>query len=362
MMRDKSRLREQRRDGYNLAAVDELLPTTVVGSYPQPDWLVDRAMLGSRLPPRTRALEIWRVAPEFLEQGQDDATVVAIRDMERAGIDIITDGEIRRESYSNRFATALDGMDLDRPGTALDRTGHPNPVPRVVAPIRRRHPVEVRDVKFLRANTDRKIKATLPGPFTMSQQAQDDYYHDEEALAMALAEAVNAEVRDLFEAGADIVQLDEPYLQARAEKAERFAIRAINRALEGITGVTALHTCFGYAHIVHSRPNGYPFIEPLADVKAAQISLESAQQHVDLSVLRALSAKKVIVGVIDLSDESPVESVETVVERIENALKFVDAERLIIAPDCGMKYLPREKAFGKLTALARAAARVRQGL
>jgi 5-methyltetrahydropteroyltriglutamate--homocysteine methyltransferase len=344
---------------YTLAAMMEILPTTVVGSYPQPDWLVDRAMLGSRLPPRTRALEIWRIAPNFLEQAQDDATVVAIRDMERAGIDIITDGEVRRESYSNRFATALEGMDLDHPGTALDRTGHPNPVPRVVGPIRRMRSVEVRDVKFLRANTDRQIKATLPGPFTMSQQAQDDHYHDEEAFALALAEAVNAEVRDLFAAGADVVQLDEPYLQARAEKAERFAIKAINRALEGIEGTTALHTCFGYAHIVHSRPNGYPFLEQLADVSAKQISLESAQQKVDLSVLKALRNKQLIVGVIDLSDESPVEDVETVAGRIRNALEYVDPDRLILAPDCGMKYLPREKAFGKLAVLARAAAMVR---
>src|ERR1700704_1106621 len=345
-----------------LPAVTDILPTTVVGSYPQPEWLVDRAMLGSRLPPRTRALEIWRVASNFLEQAQDDATVVAIRDMERAGIDIITDGEVRRESYSNRFATALEGMDLDHPGTALDRTGHPNPVPRVVGPIRRARPVEVRYVKFLRANTDRPIKATLPGPFTMSQQAQDDHYHDEEALAMALAEAVNAEVRDLFAAGADVVQLDEPYLQARAEKAARFAVKAINRALEGITGTTALHTCFGYAHIVHSRPNGYPFLEQLADVSAKQISLESAQQKVDLSVLRSLSNKQLIVGVIDLSDESPVEDVDTIAGRIRNALKYVDAERLVLAPDCGMKYLPREKAFGKLLALAKAAEKVRAEL
>jgi 5-methyltetrahydropteroyltriglutamate--homocysteine methyltransferase len=340
----------------------DALLTTVVGSYPQPDWLVDRAMLGSRLPPRTRALEIWRVAGEFLEQAQDDATVLAVRDMERAGIDIITDGEIRRESYSNRFATALDGMDLDNPGTALDRTGHPNPVPRVVGPIRRTRPVEVRDVEFLLAATALPIKATLPGPFTMSQQAQDDYYHDEEALAMALAEAVNEEVRDLFEAGADIVQLDEPYLQARAEKAERFAVKAINRALEGITGTTALHTCFGYAHIVHSRPNGYPFLEPLADVAARQISIESAQQKVDLSVLRSLGSKTVIVGVIDLSDDAPVEEVDVVADRIRNALRHVPAERLILAPDCGMKYLPRAKAFGKLSALAQAAARVRAEL
>ena len=339
-----------------------LLPTTVVGSYPQPDWLVDRHMLGSRLPPRVRAKEIWRVAPEFLEQAQDDATVVAIRDMERAGIDIVTDGEIRRESYSNRFATALEGMDLDNPGTALDRTGHPNPVPRVVGPIRRARPVEKRDVQFLRANTDRAIKATLPGPFTMSQQAQDDYYRDDEAFAMALAEAVNEEVRDLFAAGANVVQLDEPYLQARAEKAQRFAIKAINRAFHGITGTTALHTCFGYAHIVHNRPQGYPFLEPLADVDVRQISIESAQQKVDLGVLRSLGGKTLIVGVIDLSDESPVEDVETLVRRIRNALQFVAPERLILAPDCGMKYLPRAKAFGKLSALARAAERVRAEL
>ncbi|TMC52294.1 MAG: 5-methyltetrahydropteroyltriglutamate--homocysteine methyltransferase [Chloroflexi bacterium] len=339
-----------------------ILPTTVVGSYPQPEWLVDRKMLGGRLPPRTRALEIWRVAPDLLEQAQDDATIVAIRDMERAGIDIITDGEVRRESYSNRFATALDGMDLDNPGTALDRTGHPNPVPRVVGPIRRTRPVEKRDVEFLRAHTDHPIKATLPGPFTMSQQAQDDFYHDEEALAMGLAAAVNEEVRDLFVAGADIVQLDEPYLQARAEKAAGFAIKAINRALEGITGNTALHTCFGYAHIVHNRPNGYPFLEQLADTTAQQISIESAQQNVDLGVLKSLRGKVLIVGMIDLSDESSVEDVETVAGRIKNALRFVDAERLVLAPDCGMKYLPREKAFGKLSVLAKAAERVRAGI
>ena len=339
-----------------------VLPTTVVGSYPQPDWLVDRQMLGSRLPPRTRALEIWRVAPDLLEQAQDDATLVAIRDMERAGIDIVSDGEIRRESYSNRFATALDGMDLDNPGTALDRTGHPNPVPRVVGPIRRTRAVEKRDVEFLRANTDHTIKATLPGPFTMSQQAQDDYYKDEEELAMALAAAVNEEVRDLFAAGADIVQLDEPYLQARAEKAERFALKAINRALEGIEGTTALHTCFGYAHIVHNRPKGYPFLEPLADATVDQISMESAQQNVDLGVLKSLNGKTLIVGVIDLADESAVESHELVVSRIKNALRFVEADRLIVAPDCGMKYLPRETAFGKLKVLAEAAAAVRSNL
>src|ERR1051325_6977315 len=340
----------------------QLLLTTVVGSYPQPDWLVDRQVLGSRLRPRVRAREIWRVAPEFLEQAQDDATIVAIRDMERAGIDIVTDGEIRRESYSNRFATALEGMDLDHPGTALDRTGHPNPVPRVVGSIKRTRPVEKRDVEFLRANTDRPIKATLPGPFTMSQQAQDDHYHDEEALAMALAEAVNEEVQDLFAAGADVVQLDEPYLQARPETAERFAIKAINRALEGIEVMTALHTCFGYAHVVHNRPNGYPFLEPLADTAAKQISLESAQQSVDLGVLRSLGSKTLIVGVIDLSDDSLVEDQATVVTRIRKALEFVDPQRLNVAPDCGMKYLPRGKAFAKLLAMTRPASQVRAGL
>jgi len=343
-------------------AAGHLLPTTVVGSYPQPDWLVDRVMLGSRLPPRTRAREIWRVPADVLEQAQDDATVVAVRDMERAGIDIVSDGEIRRESYSNRFATALEGMDLDNPGTALDRTGHPNPVPRVVGPIRRTRAVEVRDVEFLRANTDHSIKATLPGPFTMSQQAQDDYYHDEAELALALAVAVNEEVRDLFAAGADVVQIDEPYLQARSEKAARFAIPAINRALDGVHGTTALHTCFGYAHIVHNRPGGYPFLSQLADTSAMQISMESAQQNVDLSILRSLEGKQLIVGVIDLADDSPVESVETLAARIREALRFVDPERLILAPDCGMKYLPREKAFAKLSALAHAAAVVRREL
>src|SRR5207247_814556 len=280
----------------------------------------------------------------------------------RAGIDIITDGEVRRESYSNRFATALEGMDLDHPGSALDRTGHPNPVPRVVGPIRRTRPVEKRDVEFLRANTDREIKATLPGPFTMSQQAQDDYYRDEEALAMALAGAVHEEVRDLFAAGADVVQLDEPYLQARAEKARRFAIPAVNRALAGAPGPTALHTCFGYAHIVHSRPNGYPFLAELAGAAADQISMESAQQKVDLSVLESLRGKTLIVGVIDLADDSPVEDVDTVVERIRAALKHDDTEKLVLAPDCGMKYLPREKSFAKLSVLAQAAARVRAEL
>jgi 5-methyltetrahydropteroyltriglutamate--homocysteine methyltransferase len=282
--------------------------------------------------------------------------------MERAGIDCITDGEIRRESYSNRFATALEGMDLENPGTALDRTGHPNPVPRVVGPLKRPRPVQVRDVEFLRANTDRVIRATLPGPFTMSQQAQDDYYHDEEALALALAEAVSEEVRDLFAAGADVVQLDEPYLQARPEKARRFAVAAINRALRDAVGTTALHTCFGYAHVVHARPHGYPFFEELADVTVDEVSLESAQEKVDLSILAGIPRKRFLVGMLDLSDEAPVEEVATVVERIRAALEFLPAERLIPAPDCGMKYLPRTKAFQKLKALAAGAAAVRSEL
>src|SRR5260370_14782921 len=319
-----------------VGTMPDLLLTSVVGSYPQPDWLVDHAMLGSRLPPRTRALEIWRVAPEYLEQAQDDATVLALRDLESAGIDIITDGEIRRESYSNRFAPALDGMDLEHPGTALDRTRHPNPVPRVVGPLRRSRPVGVRDVEFLRATTTRTIKATLPGPFTMSQQAQDDYYHDEEALAMALAEAVNDEVRDLFSAGADVVQLDEPYLQARPEKAQRFAVKAINRALLDVAGTTALHTCFGYAHIVHSRPTGYPFVEALADVTAHQISMESAHQHVDLSVLKSLANKTLIVGVIDLADDSPVEDFATVFARLPYPLRSFPPPLPILPPYCSM--------------------------
>jgi 5-methyltetrahydropteroyltriglutamate--homocysteine methyltransferase len=340
-------------------SIQRRLPTTVVGSYPQPDWLIDRARLGARLPPRVRAQELWRIPPELLEQAQDDATLLALRDLERAGIDIVTDGEMRRESYSNRFATALEGMDLEHPGTALDRTGHPNPVPRVVGRIRRTRPVQVRDVEFLRANTERVIKATLPGPFTMSQQAQDDHYHDEAALAMDLAAAVNEEMHDLFAAGADIVQLDEPYLQARAEKAQRFAVRAINRAVQGAPGVTALHTCFGYAHIVHDRPHGYPFLAELAGTNVDQISLESAQQNVDLAIMRDLPEKTVIVGVLDLGDESPVEDVATVAARIRRALDIVPPERLVLAPDCGMKYLPRERAFAKLKVLAQAAAEVR---
>ena len=336
-----------------------LLPTTVVGSYPQPDWLIDRARLGSRLPPRVRARELWRVAPEFLEQAQDDATVVAIRDMERAGIDIVSDGEMRRESYSNRFATALEGVDLDNPGVALDRTGHENPVPRVVGPIRRTRPVEIRDVEFLRANTDRRIKITLPGPFTMAQQAQDDHYGDGEALVLAYAAAVNEEAHDLKAAGADVIQIDEPYLQARPEQARAYGLKGIARALRGIEGETALHICFGYGHIVKDKPAGYSFLEELNDCAVRQISIETAQPDLDLSVLSKLPDKTIILGVLDLSDEAQVETAETVAVRIRAALEHVPAERLVVAPDCGMKYLSREIAYAKLEAMVAGAALVR---
>jgi len=340
---------------------EKILPTTVVGSYPQPDWLIDRDNLKGRLPPRVRAREVWRVAPEFLEQAQNDATLLAIRDMERAGIDIITDGEMRRESYSNRFATALGGVDIDRPGSALDRTGHANPVPRVVGPIRRLRPVEIEDVRFLRANTDRKIKITLPGPFTMAQQAQDDFYKDEEALALAYAAAVNDEARDLKAAGTDVIQLDEPYLQARPDKAKRYGVTAINRALEGIPGPTALHLCFGYAHVVHERPSGYSFLPQLADTIVDQISIEAAQPDLDPGVLRDLSAKTLIVGVVSLGDPA-VETAEQVAARIRRILAVLSPERVIAAPDCGMKYLARDTAFAKLKALADGAALVRRDL
>ena len=338
-----------------------LLPTSLVGSYPQPDWLIDRARLAGRFPPRVRARELWRVAPEFLEQAQRDATLLAIRAQEDAGLDIITDGEICRESYSNRFATALDGVDIDNPGTALDRSGHPNPVPRVAGPIRRRHPVEVEDLKFLRAHTGRTIKITVPGPFTMAQQAQDDYYGSKEALAFGYAEAVNEEVHDLFAAGADIVQLDEPYLQARPGEAQQYGVKVINRALDGVTGTTALHLCFGYAAIIHERPAGYSFLPELAACDCDQISIETAQSNLDCSVLTALDGKTVILGVIDLNDTA-VETPDTVVERVRRALPYVSAARLVLAPDCGMKYIPRESAFGKLTSLTAAAVRLRAEL
>jgi 5-methyltetrahydropteroyltriglutamate--homocysteine methyltransferase len=338
-----------------------VLETTVVGSYPQPDWLIDRTRLGSRLPPRIRARELWLVGGDHLEQAQDDATRLAISDMERAGIDIVTDGEQRRESYSNRFATALEGVDIDNPGIALDRTGHENPVPRVVGPVARRHPVEVRDVEFLRAHAHGRIKITLPGPFTMTQQAQNDYYDDPAELALAYAAAINEEVRDLKAAGADVIQIDEPYLQARPEAAREYAIPAINRALEGIHGETALHTCFGYAAIVHNRPPGYSYLGELNDANVKQISLEAAQPRLDSGVLREIDGKHVILGVLDLGDPD-VETAQLVAERIRGALAHVPPQRLTIAPDCGMKYLPRATAFAKLRAMVEAARVVRAEL
>ena len=326
------------------------LTTTVVGSYPQPDWLIDRERLGARLPPRVRALELWRVSEPLLEEAQDDATRLAVQDMERAGVDVITDGEMRRESYSNRFATALDGVDLDNPGVALDRTGHENPVPRVVGPIRRARPVEVGDVEFLRAISDRRIKITVPGPFTMTQQAQDDHYGDGRSLALAYAEAVNEELRDLKAAGADVVQIDEPYLQARPEPAKEYALEAINRALEGIEGDTVLHTCFGYAHIVKQRLTGYPFLRELEDCRATHVSLEAAQPDLDPAVLRDLPGKVIVLGVLDLGSPEA-ETPEVVAGRIRKALDVVEPARLVVAPDCGMKYLPRQLAFRKLQAM-----------
>jgi 5-methyltetrahydropteroyltriglutamate--homocysteine methyltransferase len=338
-----------------------LLPTSLVGSYAQPDWLIDRAKLASRFPPRVRALELWRVAPEWLEEAQDDATVLAIRDQERAGLDIITDGEARRESYSNRFATALEGVDIENPGTALDRSGHPNPVPRVVGKVRRKHPVQLRDLAFLRANTDRPVKMTVPGPFTMSQQAQNDAYETEEALALDYAAAVNEEIKDLFAAGADVVQIDEPYMQARPEKARQYGVAALTRALDGVTDTTAVHICFGYAAIIHERPSGYSFLPELAAVPTQQVSIETAQSNLDTSVLTSLPGKTIILGVLDLSTHE-VESAETVAARIERALPHVPAERIIAAPDCGLKYLPRDVAFGKMSAMVAGAALARERL
>ena len=338
-----------------------LFPTTLVGSYPQPDWLIDRKKLAGRFPPRVRARELWRVPEQRLAEAQDDATRIAIREQERAGLDIITDGEIRRESYSNRFATALEGVDIDNPGTALDRSGHPNPVPRIVGKIRRRHAVEVGDVKFLRGCTTKPIKMTVPGPFTMSQQAQNDFYPSGEAAAMDYAVAVNGEIRDLFAAGADIVQVDEPYMQARPEKAREYGLKALNRALEGISGTTCVHICFGYAAVIHQRPSGYSFLSELAGCSCKQVSIETAQSGLDCSVLKTLPGKKILLGVIDLNDMS-VETPETVAARIRRALPYVKAEDVIVAPDCGMKYLPRDVASGKLRAMVEGAAIARREL
>ncbi|HEY7045088.1 MAG TPA: uroporphyrinogen decarboxylase family protein [Nocardioidaceae bacterium] len=342
-------------------ALPSLFPTSLVGSYAQPDWLIDRERLAGRFPPRVRARELWRPAPEHLREAQDDATLLAIREQEQAGLDIITDGEIRRESYSNHFATALGGVDIDNPGEALDRSGHPNPVPRVVGPIERPEPVQVRDTQFLRAHTSRTIKVTVPGPFTMSQQAQNDYYADAESLAMAYADACNAEVKDLFAAGADIVQLDEPYLQARPDPARAYGVKALNRALDGVVGTTAVHLCFGYAAIIHDRPSGYSFLSELADCSCDQVSIETAQSGLDPGVLGTLDGKTVILGVLDLSDHE-VETPEVVAQRVHRAMAVVDPARIVLAPDCGMKYLPRASAEGKLRSMAAAAQLLRAEL
>ena len=344
------------------SGINKLFPTTLVGSMPQPDWLIDRKKLAGRFPPRVRARELWRIPEAYLAEAQDDATVLAIQAQEAAGIDIVTDGEIRRESYSNRFATALAGVDLDNPGSALDRSGHPNPVPRVVGDIRRKHAVCVDDLRFLRAHTDRPVKVTVPGPFTMAQQAQIDHYGGSRQLAaMDYATAVNAEIRDLFSAGADVVQIDEPYMQARPDEAREFGLQALNRALEGVRGTTAVHICFGYAAIIHSRPSGYSFLSELAGCSCRQISVETAQSNLDCTVLRQLAGKKIMLGVLDLSSPE-VESPELVADRIRRALPHVAAEDLLIAPDCGMKYLPRDVAFGKLQAMVAGAQMVRAQL
>jgi 5-methyltetrahydropteroyltriglutamate--homocysteine methyltransferase len=348
------------RDPRYVARMKKLLPTSLVGSYPQPDWLIDRAKL-SKMVPRVKMDDLWLVPPAELEAKQDEATVEAIRAQERAGLDIVTDGEMRRESYSNRFATALDGVDLDNPGTTLNRSGKPIPVPRISGKIRRTRPVEVRDLQFLKANTTRPVKMTIPGPFTMSKQAQNDFYKTDEALALDYAEAVNAEIKDLFAAGADVVQLDEPWMQQHPDKARDYGLKALNRALDGVTGTVAVHLCFGYAAVVHDKPTGYSFLPELEGSKAAQISIEAAQPKLDLKILRELPSKTIILGVIDLGDKT-VETPDIVAERIRAALPYVAPERLVIAPDCGMKYLPHQVAFGKMQAMVEGANIVRAEL
>jgi 5-methyltetrahydropteroyltriglutamate--homocysteine methyltransferase len=338
----------------------KLLPTSLVGSYPQPDWLIDRAKL-SKMVPRVRMDDLWLVPRGELEAKQDEATLAAIREQERAGIDIVTDGEMRRESYSNRFATALEGVDLDNPGTTINRSGKPIPVPRITGKIRRSRPVEVRDLQFLKRNTGKPVKMTIPGPFTMSKQAQNDYYKTDEALALDYADAVNAEIKDLFAAGADVVQIDEPWMQQHPDKAREYGLKALNRALEGVRGTVAVHLCFGYAAVVHEKPAGYSFLPELEGSNAAQISIEAAQPRLDLRILRELPSKTIILGVIDLGDKT-VETPAIVAERIRKALPYIEPERLVIAPDCGMKYLPHDVAYGKMRAMVEGANVVRAEL
>jgi 5-methyltetrahydropteroyltriglutamate--homocysteine methyltransferase len=334
-----------------------LLPTCLVGSYPQPEWLIDRARL-SKMVPRVRMDDLWRVDPKALEAKQDEATLLAIRDQERAGLDIVTDGEQRRESYSNRFATALEGVDTENPGTTMNRSGKPIPVPRVMAKIRRKYPVQLRDMQFLRANTAKPVKMTVPGPFTMSKQAQNEFYRSDEEMALDYAAAVNEEIKDLFAAGADVVQIDEPWMQQHPEKARDYGLKALNRALDGISGTVAVHLCFGYAAVVHEKPAGYSFLPELEGSKAAQVSIEAAQPKLDLKVLEKLPSKAIILGVIDLSDIT-IETPDIVAARIREALPYAPAERIIVAPDCGMKYLQREVAYGKMCAMVQGARIVR---
>lgn len=336
-----------------------LFPCTLVGSYAQPDWLIDKEKLAGRFPPRTRALELWRIPGEFLEEAQDDATRIAIQDQEQAGLDYVTDGEIRRESYSNRFATALEGIDIDNHGTALDRSGEPVPAPRIAGPIKRTQSVMVRDAEFLRGHTTRGTKITVPGPFTMSQQAQNDYYKSDAECAMAYAAALNEEIRDLFAAGMDIVSIDEPYMQARSEKAREYGVEALNRALEGLEGKTCVHICFGYAALIHERPEGYSFLPEFAGINVNQVSIETAQSELDCSVLKSLPDKEIVLGVLDLSSND-IETVEVVKQRVYRALEYIEPKRITLAPDCGMKYLSREAASGKLQAMCEAAVQLRE--
>lgn len=337
---------------------DKLFPCSIVGSYSQPDWLVYKDRMAKSLPPRVRAEDIWRIPLELLESAQNDATRLAIKDMEEAGLDIITDGEIRRESYSNRFATALNGVDIDNAGKAMDRTGKMHDVPRVVGPISRRHAVEVEDVKFLLANTRRTTMISVPGPFTMSRQAQNDFYSSDAEMALGYAEAVNAEILDLHAAGVDIVIIDEPYMEARSEEAREYGIAALQRALVGVTGKTAVHICFGYGQKMQDKPDQYHFLAEMKDVPCDRISIETAQPRLDCSVLRELPNHNIMLGVVNLGTPA-VDTVDEIIARVERALPYIDKERVILAPDCGLKYIPRENAFQKLRNMCEAARRLR---
>jgi 5-methyltetrahydropteroyltriglutamate--homocysteine methyltransferase len=338
-----------------------LIPTMLVGSYPQPGWLINRDVLMGSGPPRVRMQQVWRMTGEALYEAQNDAVLTAVHDQERAGIDVLTDGEVRRESYFNAFATAVDGIDLDNPGKVLARNGKETLVPRVVGPITLTRSVHAAEVAFLRAQTDRPIKVTIPGGFTMAKLALDEHYHDQEALIMAYAAAVNQEIKHLKAAGADWIQIDEPYMQANPAEADKFGVAAIDRALAGIEGPTAVHLCFGYAYVVSGKPSGYSYLPQLNACKADAISIEAAQPHLDPKELRGLPDKKVIFGVIDMADPNA-ETADVVAGRLKSALGHIDGERLIAATDCGMKYMPRGLAFAKLKALAGGAAQVRAGL